>query len=902
MAFLKYATAQVVRPQVSGKAWGKMRKASVSKGELSTSLIDQATEVLGESFDPAKYLLTHCTIVASVDVESVPNVKLGSVTEDGQKIMRKYSDYRVTTETQKFANHNFDCWSREVLLKSYKTFVGGHNFQEHVQLEELSKGRIIDAVARDIGPSVYVDILVATDRKHTQLIEDILSGKMSTLSMGCFRPGTQVSLANGVRVPIEEIQVGDMVRTHTGKAQKVANKHQMRSTWNMRTIRAVGLPSAISSTNNHEYLVFRPSSTCGCGCGQPIDPRHHVSPERRMNQRFLVGHQLRIYNPNDPLKNTDEARQLLASVKEWKPEWVRADEIQVGDYLCFPKGGKETELPEGASVGKARLLGYFLAEGSYLKYHGKHAEVQFNFSLTEKDTYAAEVVALLKSEFPQAGNPWVQEREERNTVAVHCTGSDMVQWFHRHAGEYSYGKQISSEVMSWPTHLLGHLAGAWINGDGCLVKQNGGVIYGATASYALATQLQLILAQCGVYARLECSVTGHARQVSDVIDEDGIGIRDDDTGKLPAFFLKVGNTQAPKLQEYTDKVPESSCYSQASCQETDDYILFKVKSVLADEYSGWVYDLGVEEDHSYIVEGATVHNCFTDETCCTYCGHVAADETELCKHIRFMKGSTFYDDKGRKNVIGELCGHSSLDPHGGVKFIEASWVETPAFTGAVLRNVLEAEKVSPEVIKKAELVLASPPPQWMADKYQKAANVLKTLAKNADWGDPEEGGGDEPAADPAAPEAPSGPDPFSDLEKDIQTMVLDKVRQKVRDKINEDQAAKLTPENSTAKPNDNIVKQASRDMAYRAAVLAIARTASSDIEFMEKLAQYNMSVGIDVPAAIYRSTLKVGSTDNMVLLHNFVKSCRVAIGRMPKNSGTQTLMRLGKFLSKREVN
>lgn len=761
MAFLKYATAQVVRPQVSGKAWSKVRKASVSKGDLPTSLIAQATEVLGEAFDPAKYLLTHCSIVASVDVESVPNVKLGSVTEDGQKIMRKYSDYRVTPETQKFFNHNWDGWSREVLLKSYKTFVGGHNFCfapgtpvlmadgkykaiedvgigdsvithmgesklvthiferevngdiqaisidryakpllatgnhpfrvdnswmsardvkagtsiggylegaptrfvvagneaiaysgkvynievadahsyvvgpgiavhncEHVQLEELSKGRIIDAVARDIGPSVYVDILVATDRKHTQLIEDILSGKMSTLSMGCFRPGTHVSLANGVRVPIEEIQVGDMVRTHTGKAQKVANKHQMRSTWNMRTIRAVGLPSAISSTNNHEYLVFRSSED---------------GTESKAN-----------------------------------PEWVRADEIHEGDYLCHPRA--------------------------------------------------------------------------------------------------------------------------------------------------------------------------------------------------------------------------------ASANGTPEYDIYKVKSVLADEYSGWVYDLGVEEDHSYIVEGATVHNCFTDETCCTYCGHVAADETELCKHIRFMKGSTFYDDKGRKNVIGELCGHSSLDPHGGVKFIEASWVETPAFTGAVLRNVLEAEKVSPEVMKKAELVLASPPPQWVADKYQKAANVLKTLAKNAEWGDPEEGGGDEPAADPAAPAAPSGPDPFSDLEKDIQTMVLDKVRQKVRDKLNEDQAAKLTPENSTAKPNDNIVKQANRDMAYRAAVLAIARTASSDIEFMEKLAQYNMSVGIDVPAAIYRSTLKVGSKDNMVLLHHFVKSCRVAIGRMPKNSGTQTLMRLGKFLSKREVN
>ena len=78
-------------------------------------------------------------------------------------------------------NNNGDSWDRDVLMKSYRTFVGSHNFQEHVQIEDLSKGRIIDAVARDVGESIYVDIPVATDRKHTQLVEDIQSGRLGTL-------------------------------------------------------------------------------------------------------------------------------------------------------------------------------------------------------------------------------------------------------------------------------------------------------------------------------------------------------------------------------------------------------------------------------------------------------------------------------------------------------------------------------------------------------------------------------------------------------------------------------------------------------------------------------------------------------------------------------------------------
>jgi hypothetical protein len=53
-----------------------------------------------------------------------------------------------------------------------------------------------------------------------------------------------------------------------------------------------------------------------------------------------------------------------------------------------------------------------------------------------------------------------------------------------------------------------------------------------------------------------------------------------------------------------------------------------------------------------------------------------------------MKGNTFYDEKGAKHRIAELCGDVTLDPTGGVQFIEASWVKVPAFKGAVARNLI----------------------------------------------------------------------------------------------------------------------------------------------------------------------------------------------------------------------
>ena len=184
MAFLKYAKAQVVSAEVSPRRWGKIRTAASEK-EVAASVSAKAEEILGGTFDPSKYLLSHATIVCSVDVEDVQGVKVGSVQEDGNKITRSYTDYRITPDCDKFINNNMDAWSRDVLMKSYRTFVGAHNFVEHVQIENLSKGRIIDAVARDIGNSVYIDILVATDRKHADLVKAIESGKMATMSMGC---------------------------------------------------------------------------------------------------------------------------------------------------------------------------------------------------------------------------------------------------------------------------------------------------------------------------------------------------------------------------------------------------------------------------------------------------------------------------------------------------------------------------------------------------------------------------------------------------------------------------------------------------------------------------------------------------------------------------------------------
>ena len=183
MAFLKQASLKIENPEVTVSNWvgnkGNVKTASNKVVEYKKIIAD---------FDPDKYLLTHCTIVASVDVENAekPVHFASTKTKEQYKDLENRKDYFITPQTAKYMNANGDAWSRELLKKSYRTFVGAENYVEHVQDPALSKGKILDAVAREVddNKSIFIDILVATNKKHTELVNKIKTGQLQTLSMG----------------------------------------------------------------------------------------------------------------------------------------------------------------------------------------------------------------------------------------------------------------------------------------------------------------------------------------------------------------------------------------------------------------------------------------------------------------------------------------------------------------------------------------------------------------------------------------------------------------------------------------------------------------------------------------------------------------------------------------------
>ena len=184
MAHRRYAHAITTAKDVAFEQWMEEIRAQ-NEGAVTKNHVSRIANVILRKADPKRYLLSHATIVASVDTYAPKGVKTGRLMNRGVQIEVRHPDYRIKPDGHEIVNNNGDAWERSLLLSTYRTFIGAPNYLEHIQLPELSKGFIIDAISRDLGKTCYIDILVGTDRKHGKLVSDILSGEMSALSMGC---------------------------------------------------------------------------------------------------------------------------------------------------------------------------------------------------------------------------------------------------------------------------------------------------------------------------------------------------------------------------------------------------------------------------------------------------------------------------------------------------------------------------------------------------------------------------------------------------------------------------------------------------------------------------------------------------------------------------------------------
>lgn len=186
------------------KEWKELTKSS--RGGLRMAFRD--LKVNWKIYNNKDYLFTHDSIVASVATEA-----------DG---------FTIKQPCWELVNANGNAWTNEVLLHCYKTFVGGENYYEHVQIPSMSKGKILDAIIREVthrGEKIYVvDILVATNRIHHSLVERIEKGELNTMSMGATARLVQCSVCGKIIDTIKSEPLCEHLEKYTKKVVEYQGK------------------------------------------------------------------------------------------------------------------------------------------------------------------------------------------------------------------------------------------------------------------------------------------------------------------------------------------------------------------------------------------------------------------------------------------------------------------------------------------------------------------------------------------------------------------------------------------------------------------------------------------------------------------------------------------------------
>jgi len=458
----------------------------------------------------------------------------------------------------------------------------------------------VSHIARKLHPYDERGTSLASRLWRIWMVEDaVYQSTIQTFRRNaCFVAGTQVLTAEGAK-NIEDVQVGDKVISGEGSFQTV------EAAWGEPAEEIVELDLTgsenLECTPNHRFKMWAQPRECACGCGTQLPDRPAAC--RKKPVAFIRGHSSKFQKTGFDWTTYSTQPQIQAP-RNYEPiQTLNAEDIKRGDFLLVPRKFDEGQVEVNAETrAKARLLGYYVAEGSRSKITNRkkehvHTGLIWTFSYEEFDTWAEDVVQLGNS----LGLGAYKVRRIRETgfggtggvtnVIMRKTGDEhFANWCFKHGGMFSGTKRLSDEVMCWPLELKKELLIGMYRGDGHR-SPNGLTTEYATISASLAYQTRIILAQLGFWG----SVLKGKQPLENAQD---------------IYRVRTHGQSGRVLRKliWDDEAVDVDTYKNSLTWMDDDYIYVPVREVNKRQEKTTVYNLTVSGDHSYIANGLATLN------------------------------------------------------------------------------------------------------------------------------------------------------------------------------------------------------------------------------------------------------------------------------------------------------
>lgn len=362
---------------------------------------------------------------------------------------------------------------------------------------------------------------------------------------GCHPAGEQVLTSNGWS-NIEGVKPGDHVFDHNGDLQKVRAVMTRHHKGEMLTIRPVSRYNSFKLTPEHPVLIIKRSS---------------VTTNRPLRNGWLP---------------EVDSKKLMSA----KPEWVPAREVEKGDFVLVPKLNqpKTTSFTDE----EVELLGYYLAEGStYFNKANKQFTNQFSFGQSERALAerAQDLVQKLSGK-----RAYLTEQPEKHGLTVSFYSEQFSDWFTRHCGKGASTKELSPELMALPEDQISIFLKAYLAGDGNICDRQGStMVRFCTTSETVAQQVQMLLNRVNKHSWIQVRPGGEVK------------------------FSNLDSRKISRVPLYHVGYTENKSWDMV--RETNTHFIVPIREITSEPFDDLVFNLDVDETHSYLVRGVAVHNC-----------------------------------------------------------------------------------------------------------------------------------------------------------------------------------------------------------------------------------------------------------------------------------------------------
>lgn len=483
----------------------------------------------------------------------------------------------------------------EELTNHYQSFETNpaHAFQHHQNKDpKKASGYVKKAFW---NPKMHrVELLIVVDnQKDPEWVNRVNDGDFPAVSMGCFPAGTLITMEDGTRRSIEDIKVGDVVRTHKGRGRRVTELHRRPYKGPMHAIRAEA----------HE--------TIRCTDEHPL----YVVPRSSVKQK------------------DDKANFRWDQNATLSPDWTHARCVDADEMLLLDPIDNEVSTPDYVDRAFARLFGYYLAEGHILRGRDK-IPTAIELTTHQDDAVHAEIEELCHA-FGTRNPPHTTTRTNCDVArSILISDPRLAQLCLEHGGGHAKKKKLSLSAMHWDLDMQREMLGAYANGDGHGPVD--GSLKLSTASTDLAWQWLSVLARLGICA-----------SITNLEHKAGSGFNTQNTYE---WVVHVGKQWAQTLRKVCTKiVPAEILAAKNSRRIIDDMIVTPIREMDSIYVEMEVFNFEVEEDNSYVAGGFAVHNCRIKYDVCARCGNQAPTRAQYCDHVRNSMNQVNPD--GTKNYV-----------------------------------------------------------------------------------------------------------------------------------------------------------------------------------------------------------------------------------------------------------